>query len=374
MSVLFIGKRFYTNRDALRDHYGRIYQLPWYWSQAGISTQLWLIDHQSRENIVQTDDLLKIISTPVSNLAVFRQYAKQMYGYGATPVPDVVVASGDWYAGLIAYRLAKRWRARFVYDVYDKYDEFSGYWRLPGFDPFHFLLQRADARLFASRALMEQIGHDTQSDFIAPNGVDRQLFRPLDKQASRAALGLPPDVTFVGYFGGMGIDRGVDDLITAVRRLRGKGMDIELLLGGIARADMDVRQPGIRYLGNVPFERMPEALASCDLLAIPYRRSTFMDAGASNKIAEAIACDRPLVATRTPNFMANFPHQAEELGGMLATPGDADDLARVIGEQCERRLLVAMPQGFDWQSIADRLATSLELADPAAHSAAETEV
>ena len=40
MSVLFIGKRYYTNRDALAERYGRIYQLPWNWANAGVHTHL----------------------------------------------------------------------------------------------------------------------------------------------------------------------------------------------------------------------------------------------------------------------------------------------------------------------------------------------
>jgi len=48
-SVLFIGKRFYTNRDALTERYGRIYQLPHLWAEDGVSTRLWLVDYKTRE-------------------------------------------------------------------------------------------------------------------------------------------------------------------------------------------------------------------------------------------------------------------------------------------------------------------------------------
>lgn len=362
MSVLFIGKRFYTNRDALREHYGRIYQLPWHWAQSGIAARLWLVDYHSREMVSKRSGSFELVSSPVRGIDVFRRYALEMRGCGVGDSKlEVVIASGDCYIGLMGYRIARKIGARFVFDVYDKYDEFGAYRRLPGFDPLGFLLRRADVRLFASRALIEQIGSDARRDFLVPNGVDTQRFRQMDMLASRQALGLPEDINLVGYFGGMELDRGVDDLIVAVQKLRAEGMGIELLLGGKPRVDMNVSQPGIRFFGNVPYEHMPGMLASCDLLAIPYRRSAFMDAGASNKIAEAIACGRPIVATRTPNLLANFPAQAAQLGGLLATPGSSDDLARAIREQCTRRKLVDMPQGFEWTAIADRLADSLNL-------------
>lgn len=361
MSVLFVGKRFYTNRDALREKYGRIYQLPWHWAQAGIPTRLWLVDYHTREHVRATDGALEIVSTPVRNFSVFGQWLQEKRR-GANR-PDVVVASGDCYIGLMAYRIARRLRARFVFDVYDKYDEFGGYRRLPGFDPFRFLLRQADVRLFASSALMGDLSPDRDRDALAPNGVDTARFRVRDRNEGRDALGLPHEPSMIGYFGGMGPDRGVADLIAAVGELRAQGVAIELLLGGKSTPGVDVRAAGVRYLGNVPYEQMPWALAACDLLAIPYRRSAFMDAGASNKIAESIACRRPIVATRTPNLVANYPVQAKQLGSLLATPGDPHDLARAIGQQMTGRLLVEMPQGMSWGDISMATADKLSFSD-----------
>ena len=84
-----------------------------------------------------------------------------------------------------------------------------------------------------------------------------------------------------------------------------------------------------------------------------------MDAGASNKVIEAIACGRPLVATSSPNFVANFPEQAAQLDGMLATPGDAGDIARVIAAQMTNGIRVEIPPGISWPEIASKLANKL---------------
>ena len=354
MSVLFIGKRFYTNRDALRERYGRIYQLPWHWSKTGISTRLWLVDYHTREEVTQNDDGLEIVSTPVRNFSVIRRYFEESRSPTSATKPDAVVASGDCYIGLLAYRVAKRLRARFVFDVYDKYDEFSGYRRLPGFDPLSFLLRHADSRLFASRALMEHVGHDPQRDFIVPNGIDTQRFRPRDMASSRAALGLPETARFAGYFGSMDEDRGIDDLLTAHQKLRETGFDLQLLLGGKPRKGLNLGREGVRYLGNLAYEDVPQAMACCNVLVLPYRRSTYLDMASSCKIAEYMAVQRPIVATRTPNLVVNFRTQVAELGGLLAAPGDPNDLARVLREQCALRRVVTTPEGVDWRAIATR--------------------
>ena len=360
MTVLFIGKRFYTNRDALRERYGRIWQLPWHWVHAGFPAHLWLVDYHTKENVHEATDGLEVISTPARNFLLFRHWLREFFNKNQKI--KTIVASGDCYIGLMAYWLARRLDANFVFDVYDKYDEFGGYRKLPGFDPLKFLLKNSNVRFFASKALLHDLSPAAHRDILVPNGVDLEKFTPRDKKESRASLDLPQDIQIIGYFGGMEPDRGVSDLIDAVRLLRKNGMNLELLLGGKPVPGLDLQQPGIRYLGNVPFERMPVALASCDMLAVPYRRSAFMDAGASNKIAEAIACARPLVATRTPNLMANFPAQTQQLGSLLANPEDPADLARVIRAQSNQQILVDIPDGMSWKDIALDVAQKLSLA------------
>lgn len=362
MSILFIGKRFYTNRDAWRERYGRIYQLPWHWARFETPTRLWLIDYHTHENVAKDDGVLPVVSTPAISLSCARRAVREMLPPAIAGTPRVVVASGDCYIGLFAYIVARCTGARFVFDVYDKYDEFAGYRRLPGFDPFGFLLRKADLRFFASRALMESLAAGDAPDVIVPNGIDDQRFVPLDKMHSRHELGLPADVTYVGYFGGMDVARGIDDLIAAVAILRRDGRQIQVLLGGKSRPDLDLGQPEVRYLGDLPFDRMPTALASCDVLALPYRHSALLDMASSCKIAEYIASERPIVATRTPNFLSNFPRQSAELDDRLATPGDVAGIAASIEKQLASPRLVHMPAGMSWREIASETATRMSLA------------
>ena len=356
MKLLFIGKRFNTNRDALLEKFGRNYQFPLHLAQRH-SVTLWLVDYHSKITIQCSDGPLTIISTPVKNLAVFKHYL--LGTYQTTQAIDMVIASGDCYIALMAQRIAKKLRAKFIFDVYDKYDEFGGYIKPLGFDLFGHLLKTADMRLFASHALLHSLGQP-EYDAILSNGLDANHFRPIDKAKARHKLQLPADATYVGYFGSMEPDRGVQDLIAAVQILREQGQRIELLLGGKAHNSLQLDQPGIRYLGNVPFADVPYALAASDVLAIPYRRSPFMDAGASNKIAEAMACQRPIVATRSPNLTANFPQQAQILEPYLAEPSQPSSLATALAQQLLDKKLVAAPQNIYWSGITATLEHDLK--------------
>lgn len=356
MNILFIGKRFNTNRDALLEKFGRNYQFPLHLAQRH-SVALWLMDYHSKTTIQCSDGPLNITSTPVKNLAVFKHYL--LGAYKSNQPIDMVIASGDCYIALMAQRVAKKLKAKFVFDVYDKYDEFGGYVRPLGFDLFGYLLKKADMRLFASHALLHSLGQP-ERDAILSNGLDATHFRPIDKAEARRKLQLPADTTYVGYFGSMEPDRGVQDLIAAVQILREQGQSIELLLGGKAHDSLQLDQPGIRYLGNVPFGNVPYALAASDVLAIPHRRSAFLDAAAPNKVGEALVMQRPIVATRSPNLIANFQQQAQELDPYLAEPSQPASLAAALAQQLLDRKLVAAPQNIYWSGITATLEQDLK--------------
>lgn len=347
MKILFIGKRHYTNRDALTEKYGRIYQLPLRWAGLDATVTLWLIDYHGTRSVQSQDERLSITSSPVKTGKAFWDYFRFRRESGF----DIVIASGDTYIGYLGYQLAKKLRSKFVFDVYDKYDEFGGYVRPLGFDLLRFLIDKADACFYASAYLMRQIGN-LKRDHVALNGIDEQNFRDIDPQKARTVLGLDNNEQFVGYFGSMEPDRGVQDLVDAVSQLRAQGLNIKALIGGKPSDCVDLHSTAVHYLGNLPFERVPYALASCNVVAIPYRRSPFMDAGASNKIAEVIACRRPIVATRSPNLTSNFPKQAKLLEPYMAEPSQPNDLARVIASQFEQGFILEQFEGIYWSKIA----------------------
>lgn len=361
MRILFLGKRFYTNRDAVSEKFGRIYQVPLHWSRLDETVvRLWLLDYHTADRVAFTDDGLEIESTPPRTRSFWTRLSRELAAVDKEDKVDAVVASGDAYIGLLGYLLAKRNRARFVFDVYDKYDEFSAYRRPAGWDLFGFLQRRADLCFFASSTLRERSRHICKATELLANGVDTEKFRSLDLQKSREALALPLDARYVGYFGSMEPDRGVEDLLEALHLLREQGLNTQLLIGGKCPPELNLERPGVRYLGNVPFEKMPLALASCDVLAVPYRRSAFMDAGASNKIAEALCTHRPIVTTDTPNFVSNFPAEAKALRTVTANSNDPVSLSKAIAAQLENPIRIPVPSGLSWADISRNALKSVQ--------------
>jgi glycosyltransferase involved in cell wall biosynthesis len=349
-AILFIGKRFYTNKDALQERFGRIFHLPSEWSRSGRTVLLWLVDYHSRTAEDSRAQAMRIVSTPVRGVAILKVFVEMIRTFR----PKVVVASGDCYIGFMAWLLSRMSGAVFVFDIYDKYDEFAGYRKPLGFDLFGFLIRRASLSLYASRGLAESLvgAMPSQAWHVVPNGVDAKTFLPLDQASCRKALDLDQRWVLAGYFGGMEPDRGVSDIIEAVAMLRNRGEDIRLLICGKEHPQISLHQDWIIYRGMVPHDRMPLYLNASDVLVVPYRLSEFMDMGASCKIAEYLMCGKPLVSTTTPNLLANFPAQATELGDGVCRPADPQDMARAIASQLRHPAIASTPPKLTWAEIA----------------------
>lgn len=352
MKVLFIGKRFYTNRDALEERYGRIYQLPLHWARQGVEARLWLIDYHGRQREQRQDETLVVESTPVRGLAWMFRALGVVVDRVRGRAPTHIVASGDAYIGLLGWCLARLTGACFVFDVYDKYDEFGGYHKPFGWELFGFLIRNADRCWFASRPLLTKLGDEVRRDALVMNGVDTNRFKPMDKPLARQKMGLSETGPIVGYFGAISNERGIPDLIKAVQVLRQTGISAGLVLAGKIDPDISLDFQDICYIGNIAYENVPEALAALDVVAVPYRRSAFLDAASSVKFGEIMACKRPMVATRTPNLVENFPEQASQLKPYLVEPECPEALALAIKRQLDDKVVVEMPKGMGWSSIA----------------------
>lgn len=324
MNILFIGKRFYTNRDAYVEKFGRIYQLPYYWSRE-TATSLWLIDYHTKEKIKDKHDLLDVISTPLISIVFFLQTLKTIL----INRPTIIVASGDCYIGIFVYILAKLCGSKFVFDVYDKYDTFSGYRNLGFKSLYLFLLKKADICFFASKKLQEDSESICQKTMLVPNGVDTNHFYPRDRNHSKSYFNLDKKNIYIGYFGSMEIERGIDDLIKAIGMLNKENPSIHLLIGGKKRKDLNLEHSFIHYLGNVKFNVVPTAMACCSILTLPYRNSEFLDNASSCKIGEYIAMDIPILMTNANSLIHNI-HLATINRNYLANHSNSYSLANNI--------------------------------------------
>jgi len=176
------------------------------------------------------------------------------------------------------------------------------------FQASSFALARVvDAVIVKSRQMKSRLRLDSAR--VIPNGVDLNLFRPLDRNEARRALGLDAQKKYVLFPYDPAEQRKRYDLIRA------------------AVEQAQVAEPAIEILHarGVPRERMPLYMNAADVLVLA---SVFE--GSPNAVKEAMAVNLPVVAVDVGDVR-------ELIGGTegcFIVPRDAGYIAAKIVEVC----------------------------------------
>jgi glycosyltransferase involved in cell wall biosynthesis len=202
---------------------------------------------------------------------------------------------------------------------------------------------------------IDELGVYPDRAVVVHNGVDTELFRPLDRPRApgRIITTTSADVPI----------KGLVYLIEAVAKLRTE-RDAELVVVGSPRANGPVARAIDRFelSGHVRFEtkidslRLVELYAGAEIAVVPSLYEGF-----SLPAAEAMACGVPVVATTG----GALPEVIGRDGscGVLVPPGDAGALAAAIGDLLDdphrradmgRGGRARVERNFTWAQTAQR--------------------
>ena len=164
-----------------------------------------------------------------------------------------------------------------------------------------------------------------------PYGLDFSLFRPEDKHAARARLGLDPDGLWILLSAALLSDprKGVRDALRIIARLKGDGVPVRVLTmggatDGVTRELAAAGVPAVS-LGFVrERERLRLAYSAADLLLL----CSYAD-NQPVAILEAMACGTPVASYRTGGISEMI---RDGVDGCLAATGAETDLAAGIRE------------------------------------------
>lgn len=206
---------------------------------------------------------------------------------------------------------------------------------------------------------------------ISP-GVDLDQFRPMNKAAARAALGLPVGEFQILFVGRIEALKGIDTLIRASQLLVTSGElsrpfrvqiiggdveeSLEQLGSEMARlrklvADLNMEQ-GVHFLGSRRQRELPAYYAAADVVVMPsYSESFGMVA------LEAMACGRPVIASR----VGGLAYLVQDgVTGFHVQEGSAEEMAARLAEllretpRLERMGAVARGEAekYSWEKTA----------------------
>jgi len=351
MKLHLVCKRHYTNKDLLQDRFGRLYHLPVQLFKLGLEIQVTAIDYRHSISEQREIEGVSFRTLPIAPSRLVSALDKLQKDFRANP-PDIILASGDSHIGFLGLRIARSLGVPFVFDIYDYYPAFAGN-RIPGMKTlFRKAVRGADLVLCASTPLLERLSPLKNTRLLVENGVDRQLFSPMEQDKARSKYGLGKEIPLVGYFGSIQPNRG-PLLIEACRYLRSEWSHLTLLIAG-SRSRISISEPWIRYLGQVPQKIVPELIAACDLVTIPYNTDKFNDMSGACKIAEYLSCRKPVVATNIAGHHGFFRASSQS----LCEPNPLD-MAEAIHRQLNQPQVEPFPERLEWETIAKTLYTAL---------------
>lgn len=171
----------------------------------------------------------------------------------------------------------------------------------------------------------ESILAEAASIQIIPNGIDLDVFRPLDQDMARQALEIPLDAKTILFITQRELSgrKGFQHLVDALMEIEDKDSVVLLTLGSTETIDINLDGFRRRDLGHLSNERlMSLAYNAADIFVFP----TLAD-NQPLMLIEALACGTPAVSFNVGGVSEAVRHDDS---GYLARYADATDLAQGI--------------------------------------------
>lgn len=215
----------------------------------------------------------------------------------------------------------------------------------------------AEGLLAVSQGLaddMVALGMPAERITIHRTGLDRAVFRPLDRADCRDRLGLPDDAPVLACVGALIPRKGqafaidaLPFLPHAVLVLAGRGADEPALRARAKRLGVAAR---VRFLGAVPHGELPVVLSAADVFVLPSASE-----GLANAWVEALACGTPVVTTPIPGARELLTNPA--FGRFAGRDGAeiAETVRALLDDPPAREAVLRGAEGFSWEANASAL-------------------
>jgi len=210
-----------------------------------------------------------------------------------------------------------------------------------------FTLKRATQIVAVSQSLkdsMLKMIRLRREIFVIRNGANHEVFFPTDKTIARKQINLPHNKKIILFIGNLLPVKGIDLLLHAFANVSKKVSTKRIIIGKGESAcelkDLTNELPidtHVSFIGIKKHNEIPLWLNACDVFCLPSRNEGF-----PTVIVEALACGRPVVATRVggiPDAVTN------DTLGILVEPNNTEDLALALSKALEKK--------WDYQSIAE---------------------
>lgn len=366
VNLLVLTSRYTANRDIIGEDFGRQTRLFEAFTKLGNKVDFFVADYKKleRKNLKLHD--MNITIEPFKPIRFYSFY-KKLKSHLKKNNYNYLFVTSDPLWSVFAYKLSKKYKIPIIYDIQDDFSIFKT-WKTPilGFIVRHYhykTLKKAHLVTCASDILSNDQRKWRKNGIITiPNGVDINLFKPIDKQKSRQKLKLPKKVKIISYIGSLQKQQGVDILIKAFENLKKKHKNLNLMLVGKPSAhekkDLKIKQERMIYLGSIDQKKVPYAINASDVLVMPYPLNTFTRVmQAPYKLVEFMACNRPVVVTDVGDLPKMINNKK-----LVAKHDDIKSLSKTIENALKIKKVKTRDKAmkYSWDEIAKKLEYGLE--------------
>jgi len=215
------------------------------------------------------------------------------------------------------------------------------------------VLENAAKVIFVSNALLNKaksFGYSGENSTVIPNGIEPDIFKPLDKEKIKKELGLNKKV--VGFVGGLKKIKRADKFPEIFSYISSM-YDAEFLVVGDGELRKDIeneckkRKLKVNFVGNVPHENVPYYMNVMDVMILPSRNEGF---GVVS--VEAQGCGVGVVGSSN----GGIPEAIGD-GGIVVEEGEdferrfAQAVVKLLESPIDESYLRKRALGFSWENI-----------------------
>jgi glycosyltransferase involved in cell wall biosynthesis len=215
-------------------------------------------------------------------------------------------------------------------------------WELPGARKCDALIAVSDE---VARSIPTWCGVSADKVFTVYNGVDSHAFVPSENSRAlvRQQYGIAPDDRLILFLSHVTKQKGLHLLISCLPQVLEQHSRAKLLVVGsgdyLEEAKRLVEamalQSCVVFVGAIPHERSAGYFNAADLYVLP----TLRQEGLPFSLVEAMACQKPVIASRIGGIPSIVAHG---VNGLLVAPDDPRSLGRAIIQLLADKELAAM--------------------------------
>lgn len=272
---------------------------------------------------------------------------------------DLIHAHFTWTSGYVAKRLKEKYGKPYVVTVHEDNNWFQEELKSGNEDLFS-VWRNADQLIRVDRETIGELKEYNEDTVFLPNGFNKGLFEPRDKEDSRKELGLDLEKKILLNVGGLEEYKGQIYLIRAMNILVNElgYEDLELYVigeGSLGRKlereiDKFNLNEQIKLLGSKLHKEVPIWFNACDIFVLPSLAESF-----GIVQLEAFASGKPVVATKnegSKNIVISDNY------GLLCEIGDPEDLAQSIDKalkkEWDKQKIIDYTKDYTWEKVSEK--------------------